>query len=71
VIEQEMQETIVHFPYIIHYGGDWVVGMFIFALVSFLALMTELYWRERIRQEQEEVMIWEDMFYALERDDGG
>jgi hypothetical protein len=40
--------------------------MGIFAIVSFLALMTEIYWRKRIEWEQEDIAIWEDLFYALE-----
>jgi len=53
------------------YPGEFWVGMGIFSIVSFLALMTEIYWRERMRWEQEDIAIWEDLFYALERDDGG
>jgi len=54
------------------YVGEWWVGMGIFTVVSFLCLMTELYWRERIRQEQEDHLILEDLFYALQwGDDGG
>jgi len=48
------------------YPGEFWVGMGIFAIVSFLALMTEIYWRKRIEWEQEDIAIWEDLFYALE-----
>jgi len=50
---------------------DWWIMMFLFAIVSFLALLTELWWRVRINQEREDRMIWEDMFYALEGDEMG
>jgi hypothetical protein len=48
---------------------DWVVMMFLFAIVSFLALLTELWWKERIRAEEEDLRIWRDLFYALETDE--